>query len=73
MELTLPSACDAHMPPVEYAKAMEDLEQRAARGSLTLAQARQEIFSLREKFALDSYAVAQWAAAGRCKKQSRFI
>jgi hypothetical protein len=36
--------------PVEYQRAFDDLEKRAARGEVTLAQARQEIFALREKF-----------------------
>jgi hypothetical protein len=36
--------------PVEYQRAFDDLEKRAARGEVTLAQAKQEIFALREKF-----------------------
>lgn len=67
MESTLPSARDARVPPIEYAKAIEDLERRAAQGRLTLAEARTEMISLREKFEINSYAVAQWAAASQCK------
>lgn len=48
MESTLPSARDACVPPIEYAKAIEDLERRAAQGTLTLAEARTEMISLRE-------------------------
>ena len=36
--------------PVEYQRAFDDLERRAALGQVTLAQARQEIFELREKY-----------------------
>ena len=49
--------------PQEYETAMADLEQRAARGELSLAQARQEIFRLRERFAAGGIAaVMRWAA-----------
>jgi hypothetical protein len=34
----------------EYEKAMADLECRAARGDVTLAQAKREIFELRDKY-----------------------
>jgi hypothetical protein len=37
-------------PHPEYEKAMADLERRAARGEVTLAQARHEIFALRERY-----------------------
>ena len=36
--------------PAEYQRAFDDLERRAALGEVTLAQARQEIFELREKY-----------------------
>ncbi len=36
--------------PVEYQRAFDDLERRAALGLVTLAQARREIFELREKY-----------------------
>ena len=49
--------------PQEYAVAMAELERRAARGELPLAQARREIFELRERFAAGSIAVVmRWAA-----------
>ena len=49
--------------PPEYETAMAELEQRAARGELSLAQARQEIFRLRERFAAGGIAsVMRWAA-----------
>jgi hypothetical protein len=42
---------------------MAELERRAARGELSLAQARREIFELRERFAAGSIAVVmRWAA-----------
>jgi hypothetical protein len=37
-------------PHPEYEQAMADLERRAARGEVTLAQARREIFALRERY-----------------------
>ena len=37
-------------PHPEYDLAMADLERRAARGEVTLAQARHEIFALRERY-----------------------
>jgi hypothetical protein len=49
-------------PPLEYKVAMTDLERRAARGEVSLAQARREIFELRERFAAGGAAVVmQWA------------
>ncbi|WP_157270594.1 hypothetical protein [Azohydromonas aeria] len=51
----------ATSPPPAYEAAMADLERRAWAGQLTLAQARQEIFALREQFAPRPGAVAQWA------------
>ncbi|MDZ5455819.1 hypothetical protein [Azohydromonas lata] len=48
-------------PPPEYEIAMADLERRAALGELTLGQARQEIFELRERLALDAGFLMQWA------------
>lgn len=38
----------SHHP--EYELALADLERRAARGEVTLAQARHEIFALRERY-----------------------
>lgn len=52
-------------PPPEYEAAMADIEQRAIQGRLTLAQARYEIFTLRERFACKPGTVMQWAAASR--------
>lgn len=50
-------------PPPEYEVAMADLERRAASGELSLAQAKQEIFQLRERFAAGGIAaVMRWAA-----------
>lgn len=54
-----------NLPPPAYEAAMADLEQRAWAGQLSLAQARQEIFALRERFAPQPGAVMQWAAPGR--------
>jgi hypothetical protein len=53
----------ADSAPHEYVIAMAELERRAARGELSLAQARREIFELRERFAAGSVAVVmRWAA-----------
>jgi hypothetical protein len=41
--------CDSPVNP-EYASAFDDLERRAARGEVTLAQVRREIHALRERF-----------------------
>ncbi|WP_157268190.1 hypothetical protein [Azohydromonas aeria] len=41
---------------------MADIEQRAARGELTIAQAKQEIFALRERFGASPDRVTRWAA-----------
>ena len=43
------SKASGHVP-LEYVKALEDLERRAFRGEVTLAQARREIHGLREKY-----------------------
>jgi hypothetical protein len=48
-------------PPVAYLAAMADVEARAARGELTLAQAKGEIFALRERFCAGPAVVMQWA------------
>ncbi|WP_298235371.1 hypothetical protein [uncultured Azohydromonas sp.] len=45
---TSTDCCSGSHP--EYEKAMADLERRAARGEVTLAQARHEIFALRERY-----------------------
>jgi hypothetical protein len=52
-------------PPAEYEVAMADIERRALAGQLTLVQAKQEIFALRERFAPQPGAVMQWAALDR--------
>jgi hypothetical protein len=43
---------------------MTDIERRALAGQLTLAQAKQEIFALWERFAAQPGAVMRWAVAG---------
>jgi hypothetical protein len=48
-------------PPAEYEEAMADIEERAVRGELSLAQAKQEIFALRARFNAEAGLVAQWA------------
>lgn len=50
--------------PNGYLAAMGDIEQRAFRGELSLAQLRQEIFTVRERFDVDACRAAQWAAHG---------
>ncbi len=55
----------APAPPQEYAAAMADVERRALAGELTLAQVRQEIFALRERFGAGVALVMQWAACSR--------
>ncbi|NML16361.1 hypothetical protein [Azohydromonas caseinilytica] len=50
MDTTLTSTGCFGGPHPEYEKAMADLERRAARGEVTLAQARHEIFALRERY-----------------------
>jgi hypothetical protein len=52
-------------PPTEYESAIADIERRALAGQVTLAQARQEIFSLRERFAPEPGAVMQGAPLSR--------
>jgi hypothetical protein len=51
-----------HKPPPGYEAAMADIERRALRGELTLAQARQEVFTVRERFAVEPFLAARWAA-----------
>ncbi|NML17951.1 hypothetical protein [Azohydromonas caseinilytica] len=46
--------------PVEYQRAFDDLERRAAMGEVTLVQARQEIFALREKFSCGLPMAVHW-------------
>lgn len=46
---SISSGCHGGHPP-EYELALADLERRAARGEVTLAQARHEIFALRERY-----------------------
>lgn len=54
-----------HGPPVEYEAAMADIERRALRGELTLAQARHEVFAVRERFAVEPCLAARWAATNQ--------
>ncbi|NML18035.1 hypothetical protein [Azohydromonas caseinilytica] len=49
-------------PPPEYEAAMADIERRAVAGELTLAQAKREIFALRERYAPEPGVVTRWAA-----------
>lgn len=49
-------------PPAGYVTAMADIERRALRGELTLAQARREVFTVRERFAVEPALAAHWAA-----------
>ena len=50
MDMTLSNSGCCNGPHPEYEKAIADLERRAARGEVTLAQARHEIFALRERY-----------------------
>jgi hypothetical protein len=59
------SASSKQHPPADYEAAMADIEQRAAQGMLTLAQAKREIFELRERFAANAGVVAWWAMQDR--------
>lgn len=65
MHSPAPTPSPEMFPPPAYEAAMADVERRACAGQLTLAQARQEIFALRERYAPMPGAVAQWAAQGR--------
>lgn len=56
--------CAGQAPPSDYVTAMTDIERRAFRGELTLAQLRHEIHALRERLAIDATAVARWAVPG---------
>ena len=62
MHTSSSSLFNTTLPPPEYEAAMADLERRAAAGELTLAQAKREIFALRERFAPEPGVVLQWAA-----------
>ena len=55
------AASGTQVPPAKYEAAMADIEQRAAQGVLTMAQAKREIFELRERFAADAGVVTRWA------------
>lgn len=57
-------------PPPEYEAALAELEERAARGELTMAEARRAIFVLRERFAVGPAAVLRWAAQAHARNQS---
>ncbi|WP_157264052.1 hypothetical protein [Azohydromonas aeria] len=49
--------------PKEYEVALSDLERRAACGEISLAQAKQEILALRDRFAPGGLRqVMEWAA-----------
>ncbi|WP_259373197.1 hypothetical protein [Azohydromonas aeria] len=41
---------------------MADIERRALRGELSLAQARREVFTVRDRFAVEPALAAHWAA-----------
>jgi hypothetical protein len=61
---TTPISTGCHGGPhPEYERALADLERRAARGEVTLAQARHEIFALRERYT-DGQALA-WCRCGQ--------
>jgi hypothetical protein len=55
---------DSPMNP-EYVKAFDDLERRAARGQLTLAQLRCEVHALRERYT-GGWPVAVCSSRQRC-------
>jgi hypothetical protein len=59
------SASATQDPPADYEAAMADIEERAARGALSITQVKQEIFALRERFAVDAGVVTQWAMRGQ--------
>lgn len=59
---TTPTKDRNNSPPPEYEAAMSDLEERAARGELTMAQARRAIFELRDRFCAGPEVQRQWAA-----------
>ncbi len=65
MENTSMFRSSSDAPPAEYLSAMADLERRAYRGELTLREARQEVFALRERFGAEAALVMQWAAKSR--------
>lgn len=48
-------------PPADYVAAMADIEERAARGELSIAQVKQEILALRQRFGVDAGVVMHWA------------
>lgn len=58
-------------PPLEYVAAIADLEERATRGELTIAQVRQEIFALRERFCAGPAVMLQWATQAHAARQDR--
>lgn len=51
----------APLPPPAYTAAMDDIEARAQRGELTIAQVRREILALRESLGIEAVDVARWA------------
>lgn len=65
MHVSASTHLSLNLPPPEYEAAMTDVERRACAGQLTLAQAREEIFALRERFAPAPGTVLQWAALAR--------
>lgn len=56
---------DQDEPPPEYEAAFAELQERAARGELTLAQARREILALRDHFCVEPAVAMRWAAQAR--------
>lgn len=57
-------------PPAGYEAAMAELEDRAARGELTIAEVKREIFALRERFAASPDRVTGWAAQAHAQSSS---
>jgi hypothetical protein len=57
-------------PPEQYQAAMADIEERAARGELTIAEVKREIFALRERFAVSPDMVMRWAAQAHAENST---
>lgn len=65
MPTSTSSTSNTIAPPPEDEAAMANIERRAFLGQLPLAQARHEIFALRDRFAPEPVAVMRWAALSR--------
>lgn len=63
-------AAPANGPPEQYQAAMADIEERAARGELTIAEVKREIFALRDRFAVSPDMVMRWAAQAQAESSS---